>query len=232
MEARVFRTPQASARYNWAMSHVEDAYELLGVRPDADLATIRSAYRKAALRYHPDNCRVDRAEAERRFMALADAYRTAAGRFGTSARGTFADGRRWQPKDFAEMLEGEAWHFDFHDAGDKAERAMWSKRPNSQRLTFPTLNEQRCFVGLWTASVLVAAGGGIALGAIMLGPVSDDQFAWRMVVVLVCSLGTYALCIAASVYGLTLTRRVVWLVRHIGFLARRALPRKRPRELP
>ena len=35
-----------------AMEH--DFYELLGVGRDADGATIKSAYRKLAMQYHPD----------------------------------------------------------------------------------------------------------------------------------------------------------------------------------
>lgn len=50
-----------------------DLYQVLGVRRDADGATIKAAYRKLALRYHPDQ-NPDDASAEERFKELAHAY--------------------------------------------------------------------------------------------------------------------------------------------------------------
>ena len=50
-----------------------DFYEILGVGRDADVATIKKAYRQAARRYHPDKNPGDR-EAEERFKEAAEAY--------------------------------------------------------------------------------------------------------------------------------------------------------------
>ena len=50
-----------------------DLYELLGVSRDADAATIKSAYRKLAMRLHPDRNPGD-AEAEAQFKAVGAAY--------------------------------------------------------------------------------------------------------------------------------------------------------------
>jgi molecular chaperone DnaJ len=52
---------------------VPDHYETLGVTRDADAATIKSAYRRLALRYHPDRNNGD-PEAEERFKAINAAY--------------------------------------------------------------------------------------------------------------------------------------------------------------
>lgn len=55
------------------MSAKRDYYEVLGVQRDADARTIKTAYRKLALKYHPDRNPGD-SEAEDRFKEAAEAY--------------------------------------------------------------------------------------------------------------------------------------------------------------
>ena len=70
----------------------QDFYELLGVSRDADAAVIKAAYRKLAMRHHPDRNPGDR-QAETRFKSLSEAYeilkdeqkRAAYDRFGHAA---------------------------------------------------------------------------------------------------------------------------------------------------
>ena len=50
-----------------------DCYEVLGVSKDADSDTIKKAYRKMAIKYHPDKNPGDH-EAEERFKELGEAY--------------------------------------------------------------------------------------------------------------------------------------------------------------
>lgn len=51
----------------------KDYYEVLGVLKDADEKAIKAAYRKLALKHHPD-CNPNKAEAESRFKEINEAY--------------------------------------------------------------------------------------------------------------------------------------------------------------
>src|SRR5215813_5801943 len=51
-----------------------DYYEILGVAKTADGEEIKRAYRRLAMKYHPDRADGDKAEAEIRFKECAEAY--------------------------------------------------------------------------------------------------------------------------------------------------------------
>ena len=55
------------------MSQKRDYYEVLGVPKDAAAGDIKKAYRKLALKYHPDQ-NPDNAQAEAKFKEAAEAY--------------------------------------------------------------------------------------------------------------------------------------------------------------
>ena len=50
-----------------------DYYEVLGVSKNATESEIKAAYRKLAIKYHPDR-NPDNAEAEEKFKEAAEAY--------------------------------------------------------------------------------------------------------------------------------------------------------------
>jgi molecular chaperone DnaJ len=51
----------------------KDFYEILGISKSADAAEIKKAYRKSAIKYHPDKNPGDK-EAEENFKLAAEAY--------------------------------------------------------------------------------------------------------------------------------------------------------------
>lgn len=56
------------------MATKRDYYEILGVKKDANKTDIKSAYRKAALKWHPDKNQNNKAEAETKFKEINEAY--------------------------------------------------------------------------------------------------------------------------------------------------------------
>ncbi len=56
------------------MAEKRDYYEVLGVAKGASPDDIKRAYRRGALKYHPDNYKGDKGEGERHFKELAEAY--------------------------------------------------------------------------------------------------------------------------------------------------------------
>lgn len=56
------------------MATKRDYYEILGLKKEATKADIKSAYRKAALKWHPDKNQNNKAEAETKFKEINEAY--------------------------------------------------------------------------------------------------------------------------------------------------------------
>ncbi len=52
----------------------QDYYQLLGVGRDASPDEIKKAYRKLALKYHPDKAKGDKKQAEEKFKQISEAY--------------------------------------------------------------------------------------------------------------------------------------------------------------
>jgi molecular chaperone DnaJ len=102
-----------------------DYYEVLGVARDANDQQIKSAYRKLALKHHPDRNPNDKAaeehfkEAAEAYAVLADAQKRAAyDRFGHAAVTGAAGGQGFDPTifaDFGDILGGLGDVFGFGD---------------------------------------------------------------------------------------------------------------------
>ena len=56
------------------MSTKKDYYEVLGVKKEATPQEIRKAYKKLAIKWHPDKNPDNKEEAENRFKEISEAY--------------------------------------------------------------------------------------------------------------------------------------------------------------
>ena len=125
----------------------KDYYEILGVSKDATDDEIKKAYRKLALKYHPDR-NPDDPSAEEKFKELGEAYevlsdadkRAAYDRFGhaafeqggPAAGGGYAGGGFQDPMDiFAQMFSGMGGFADMFGGAGRGGQKRSTKRPGS-----------------------------------------------------------------------------------------------------
>jgi molecular chaperone DnaJ len=108
---------------------VRDYYESLGVRRDAGADEIKSAYRRLALKYHPDK-NPDDAAAVERFKEAAEAYsvlsdpekRARYDRFGPEGVRTAGGGVGFDPTQFVDFADILGDFFGFGFGGETATR--------------------------------------------------------------------------------------------------------------
>ena len=86
------------------MAGERDYYDVLGVSKTASADEIRRAYRKLALKYHPDKNKGDK-EAEERFREIANAYEVLRDPAGTDGN-VLIQGDRGTGKTLAGSLTG------------------------------------------------------------------------------------------------------------------------------
>lgn len=91
-----------------------DYYQILGVNRNASTEEIKKAYRKLALKYHPDKVKVDKKQAEEKFKQISEAYavlsnpekRKAYDDFGSQAfRAKFSQEDIFRGFDFSDLFE-------------------------------------------------------------------------------------------------------------------------------
>jgi molecular chaperone DnaJ len=117
-----------------------DYYEVLGVRRDASSDQIKSAYRKAALQWHPDRNPEKKEEAEENFRMASEAYSVLSdpqkrpvydrfGHAGLGARGGFESGGFDSTifEEFHDIL-GDLFGFDQAAGGGRRPRASRAQR--------------------------------------------------------------------------------------------------------
>ncbi len=190
-----------------------DPYEILGVPRGASPEQIRQAYRRAVLKYHPDNCPGDPAEAVRRFCQLAQAYRTVCR----------LRGRTLTPGELSQ-LEG-CWFWAEPGARALAAGHRWRHRPGARKLSYPSHNENLVFACFWVLAVMVAILVGLPTGTYLAERLPGLLGGWKTGLLLVVVLGAYASVLAATIAVLVLSRKVVWVIFRLGLAGLRLLPR-------
>jgi DnaJ family protein B protein 6 len=100
------------------MSDKKDYYEILGVNKDASEQEIKKAYRKLAIRWHPDKNPNNKEEAEERFKEISEAY------------SVLSDPKKRQEYDYG-GANFDFGDFDFGDAHDIFKNFFGGKDPFS-----------------------------------------------------------------------------------------------------
>lgn len=125
-----------------------DYYEVLGVGKDADAAAIKKAYRKTAIKFHPDKNPGDK-EAEEKFKEAAEAYEVLSdadkkarydrfGHAGVSGNGGGFGGGGMSMEDimdqFSDIFGGGAFDTFFGGSGGRGGRRSGGQRGSNLRI--------------------------------------------------------------------------------------------------
>jgi len=130
-----------------------DYYEVLGVAKDADEKTIKKAYRKTALQYHPDRNQGDKA-AEEKFKEAAEAYEVLSdpqkkarydryGHAGIETNGGFAGGMSVDDimEQFSDLFGGSPFDTFFGGGSHSSQHRRGTKGSNLRIKVSLTLEE-------------------------------------------------------------------------------------------
>ena len=129
------RPPAASLLRRLATSSsAGDFYSLLGVKPDADAEQIKAAYRREALKWHPDrHAEKEKAAAEERFKLLSQAYQVLSSpdeRRAYDARRSFGGGFAQQQQE-RQQWGGSAGAYEWQ----RQQQQQWQRRPPSESMS-------------------------------------------------------------------------------------------------
>jgi hypothetical protein len=208
-------------------------YEILGISPEASLKEIRQAYRKGALKYHPDNRHPARKEAEAKFRKLAKAYKAALRAHLPEFEKSKNNGAKkpYSPADLARM--DTKWHSTPIDAHYtyQATDQLTSRTATSRSV--PTIDENRVFVISWA----IATGLGIAIvlsgGAFGIFDSPQGQVVLlNILAVEAMAILLVAAVLTGSVYCIVRTRDTIWLTLQWGVRLLTFLPKAhKPKQL-
>lgn len=200
----------------------DEAFSLLGVASTASASDVRLAFRKAALKYHPDLFEGDSSEASAAFCRLVEAYRRA---MQSVARRAAGPRRAVSPQELANM-DAQPGQWDFVSLASG--RSILQPRlvpPGTKVRSVPTLHEPRAFNFIWIAAMLASVGTMAYLAQRRSGAWVDGE---NMLMVILLPLGLYAAFLLGGLGLLMLTRKCVYLV--LRFRRQRFLPA--PKMLP
>ncbi|MBL7222009.1 MAG: J domain-containing protein [Phycisphaerae bacterium] len=209
-------------------------YDVLGISPEASLEEIRLAYRRGALKYHPDNYHENPLDAEEKFRTLAQAYKAALRAHLPGYRDT--DGTRpCSPADFARM--DTKWHSA--DRGDghyiPGNASQWSlAKDGTKSRSVPTVDENRVFVLAWAVATILGIVVIFSVVAFwLLSSAQDGIEVSDILVTEIIAIFVVTAIITAAIYGIVLTRKTIWLTLQLGARLLPFLPNKRtPKQLP
>jgi len=198
------------------MRGTETPYDVLGISPEASLEEIRLAYRRGALRYHPDNYPQNPIEAEEKFRTLAKAYKAALRSHLPKYRDN--DGSEpYSPADFARM--DPKWHaYRKSEPYIPGNIGKWPTSKDVRRTrSVPTVDENRVFVRVWAAATILGVAVVFSAGAFgLFGNVNDEMGISEILATEMTGLLIVAAIIAGSIYGIILTRKTIWLTLQLG----------------
>jgi hypothetical protein len=193
-----------------------ECYKVLGIEPGATLDEIRTAYRRAACRYHPDLQRGDSLAAERKLRELIVAYKFIARRLNPAAwsRSRHDQQKTYTPQDFAR--EGyERWR-QVEDLVDCDEPAGFMM-PLRHKEAYPTRDETRTFAALWVVAVVLGIMFGCLAAAYRVRGLGADELpASDLLISILVGEVVYFLLAAGAVVMVVLTRKLVRLTLRLS----------------
>lgn len=131
----------------------QDYYEILGIARDADAAAIKKAYRKLALKWHPDRHAGEaKAEAERKFKQLNEAHEVLSDPEKRKKYDQFGEhwrhGQEFQPPPGGRTMSPEEFARIFGDGGGFSDfftalfGEQFARRPGGGRRRHPRFRER------------------------------------------------------------------------------------------
>jgi len=200
-------------------------YDILGISHEADLEQIRLAYRRGALKYHPDNYQGDPVEAEEMFRELARAYKAALRSYIPKPE-DHDDGKAFSPAEIARMES--KWHsFAIDGSYEQEPTSDWSRHQGvTKSRSIPTVDENKVFVCFWIFATVLGFVVAFSAGAFgMLGNIEGDMEFSDVLVLEGLAILTFAAVVAGTIIAIVLTRKTIWLTLQLGARLLPYLPR-------